>query len=49
MPILCPFFSAEKETQKGKMKNPKVQKSKRCDNLPSNNKIIQKMRKYKIQ
>ena len=30
----------EKETQKGKMKNPKVQKSKRCENVKSNNIII---------
>ena len=49
MPIFALFLSAEKKTQKGKMKNPKVQKSKRCDNLTSNNKIILKMRKYKIQ
>ena len=26
-------FSAEKETQKGKMKNTKVQKCKRCENV----------------
>ena len=32
----------EKETQKGKMKNPKVQKPKRCENVKSNNRIIQK-------
>ena len=34
---------SEKETQKGKMKNPKVQKSTRCENVKSNNRIIQKM------
>ena len=33
---------AEKETQKGKMKNPKDQKSKRCENVKSNNRNIQK-------
>ena len=33
----------EKETQKGKMKNTKVQKSKRCENVKSNKRIIQKM------
>jgi len=34
---------SEKGTQKGKMKNQKVQKSKRCENAKSNNVIIQKM------
>ena len=35
--------TTEKKTQKGKIKNPKVQKSKRCENVKSNNRIIQKM------
>ena len=35
-------FLSEQETQKGKYKNPKVQKSKRCEIVKSNNKIIQK-------
>ena len=43
------YIQTEKGTQKGKMKNPKVQKSKRCENVKSNNRIIQKMRKCKIQ
>ena len=42
-------FRSEKETQKGKMKNTKVQKSKIRENVKSNNRIIQKMRKCKIQ
>ena len=42
------LFPPEKETQKGKMKNTKVQKSKRCENVKSNNRIIQKVRKWKI-
>ena len=37
---------SEKETQKGKMKNTKLQKSKRCENVKSNNRVIQKMRKW---
>ena len=32
----------EKETQKGKYKNLKIKKSKRCEILKSNNRIIQK-------
>ena len=32
--------SAEKETQKGKYKNPKVQKFKRCEIVKSNNRIM---------
>ena len=32
----------EKETQKGKYKNPKVQLCKRCEIVKSNNRIIQK-------
>ena len=32
----------EKETQKGKYKNPKVQKSKRCEIVKSNKRNIQK-------
>ena len=37
----------EKETLKGKMKNPKVQESKRCENVKSNNRIIHKIKKLK--
>ena len=37
------FKNTEKETQKGKMKNPKAQKSNRCENVKSNNRIIPKM------
>ena len=33
----------EKETQKGKRKNPKAQKSKKCENVKFNNRIIQKI------
>ena len=40
---------SEKETQKGKYKNPKVQKSKRCDVVKSNNRIIQKSKSSKIK
>ena len=47
-PESCTWISG-KETQKGKMKNPKVKKFKRCENVKSNNRIIQKMRKCKIQ
>ena len=43
------MITPEKETQKGKMKNTKFQKCKRCENVKSNNRIIQKMRKCKIQ
>ena len=42
------YLFAEKETQKGKMKNTKVQKCKRCENLKYNNRIIQMMWKCKI-
>ena len=44
----------EKETQKGKMKNPKILKFKRFENVKSNNRIIQKSKvqicdvKYKV-
>ena len=41
--------NSEKETQKGKMKNPKFQKSKRCENVISNNRIIQKSKSSNIQ
>ena len=43
------FFSmkSEKETQKVKYKNPKVQKSKRCEIVKFNNRIIQKIEKFK--
>ena len=50
--VLCSAFNMtcskrrlEKETQKGKMKNTKVKKCKRCENVKHNNRIIQKMRK----
>ena len=43
------FLCTEKEPQKGKMKNPKVQKSKRCENVKSKKRIIQKMRKCNIR
>ena len=33
----------------GKKKNPKVQKSKRCENVESNNRIIQKLKSSNIQ
>ena len=36
------YYKYKKETQKGEMKNQKVQKSKRCENVKSNNRIIQK-------
>ena len=35
------------ETQKGKYKNPKVQISKRCEIVKSNNRIIKKIGKFK--
>ena len=47
--ILLLLFLPEKETQKGKIKNPKIKKFKRCENVKSNNRIILKMRKCKIQ
>ena len=46
--IKCIFLNAEKETQKGKYKNPKVQKSKRSENVKSNNKLLFKNRKVEI-
>jgi len=37
------FQIPEKETRKGKVKNPKVQESRICEGVKSNNRIIQKM------
>ena len=37
----------EKETQKGKYKNPKVQKSNRCEIVKSINRFIKKIEKFK--
>jgi hypothetical protein len=42
-------FRPEKETQKWKYKNPKVQKSNRCEIVKSNNRIIQKSKSWNIQ
>ena len=42
-------FCTEKETRKGKYKNLKVQKSKRCEIVKSNNIIIQKSKSSNMQ
>ena len=42
-------LKAEKETQKGKYKNPKVKKSKRCEIVKYNNRIIQKSESSEIE
>ena len=47
-PASLPVFP-EKETPKGKYKNPKVQKSKRYEIVKSNNRIIQKSKSSNMQ
>ena len=43
------FTKPEKETQKGKYKNPGVQKSKRCEIVKSNNIINEKSKSSNMQ
>ena len=43
------FPPPEKEPQKGKYKNPKVQKSKRCEIVKFKNRIIQKSKSSNMQ
>ena len=50
MDLSPPLVSfSEKGTKKGKYKNPKVQKFKRCEIVQSNNRIIQKLESSEIQ
>ena len=42
-------FSTLRELQKGKYKNPIVQKSKRCEIVKSNNRIIKKLKSSNLQ
>ena len=48
-PVLYKSERSEKETQKGKYKNLKVQKSKRCEIVKSNIRTIQKSKSSKIE